>query len=356
MIESELHEAFVEEPPDRTGIVTLRDILNVKNITTTKLQILMNYIPRLSPHNTVGDATNLMFQYRIRSLPVYEGAEVKGQITSQSIAKRLPETELAYKASSVMTPEPICISSRDRVSKAQALMIRRKIDQVPVLKGGKLCGVVTSKSIVSSILPPVDRTIKGDWRAGRFDVPVEDFTDPDTVTNDASDSLQSVFENMNRFSANYSVIQNLGEVQGIVTYRDLMKLLKQVKVAGGVPAMYIVGLPEDPFEAEAAKEKFQRVVELLSRGFPDMTEARAVIKSAESKSPRKRFEVHIFIQGPTWHHNYRVAGYELPDAFDYIEGWAKKLMAKNQKREMRSRSELGYIPAAERIPARKSRK
>jgi CBS domain-containing protein len=353
MIESGLYEAFVEEP-ERTGLVTVRDILNVRNIATEKLYTLMYYIPRLSPFNTVGDAATLMFEHRVRSLPVYRGSKLQGQITSPSIVKKLLETESGLKASAVMTPNAICIDAQDNVSKARSTMIRRKIDQLPVLKGGKLFSVVTSEDIVSNTLPPVDRTVKGDWRAGRGDVPVEDFATPDFVANDASDPIESVFENMSKASANYSVVQNYGEVQGIITYRDFMKLLR-AGGAEGLPMMYIIGLPEDPFEAEAARQKFQRIVELLRRGFPEMTEARAIIKTGETKAARKKYRVNIFIQSPYWHYSYHVFRYELPDAFDYIDAWAKKLLPQRARRRQRSRSNAGFVPEIERFPSRERR-
>jgi CBS domain-containing protein len=355
MVNSSLYEAFIDEG-ERTALVTIRDLLNVSNIATTKLSTLMRYIPRLNRFNTVGDAATLMFEYRLRSLPVYTGAKVKGQITSQAIVKKLLESEIGVSASEIMTSNPICLDAQDNVSKAREIMIRRKIDQLPILKGGKLEGIVTSEAIVSTILPPVDRTIKGDWRRGRYEVPVEDFADPDVITNDASDLIQQVFENMNSASANYSVIQNLGEVQGIITYRDFMKLLKTSGANEEIPMLYIIGLPEDPFEAEATREKFHRVAKLLRSGFPEITEARAIIKTGETMSPKKKYRVSIFIQSPYWHYSYHVFARELPDAFDYVEDWAKKIMARYQTRRTRVRSDYGFIPTIERFPTAHERR
>ncbi len=349
MISSNLYEAFIDEG-ERTGVVTVRDLLNVTNIATTHLTTLMKYIPRLSPYNTVGDAATLMFEHKLRSLPIYVGSKVKGQITSQTIVRKLLESKLDLKASEIMTPNPICLDAQDMVSKAREIMIRRKIDQLPILKGGNLHSVVTSEAIVSAILPPVDRTIKGDWRRGRYEVPVENFANPDAVVNDARDSIQDVYKNMCNGTANYSVIENLGEVQGIITYRDFMKLFLKTGGEDKIPMMYIIGLPEDPFEAEATKEKFQRVAQLLRRGFPEITEARAIIKAGATKSQKKKYRVNIFIQSPFWHHSYHVFARELPDAFDYVEDWAKKIMARYQSRRMRVRSDYGFVPAAERFP------
>jgi CBS domain-containing protein len=356
MRESNAYEAFIEEP-DRTAMVTIRDILKATNISTTKLYTLMYYIPRLNRFNTVGDAAALMFEHRIRSLPIYQASKLMGQITSKSIVKKLLDTEQSFKASEIMTPKPICIEAEDRVSKAREIMIRRMIDQIPILRNAKLYSVVTSEAIVSAILPPVDRTIKGDWRRGRFDVPVEDFASPEVAENKIIDSLQSLLANMEKASTNYSVIEDYGEVQGIVTYRDILRILLKPREPEQLPNMYIVGLPEDPFEAEAAREKFQRVVQLLRRSFPDMTEARAIIKAGQTKAARKKYRVQIFITSPYWHHSYSVFRYELPDAFDYVEDWATKLLTQYRSRRERARvrSDYGFVQEKERVPTRPPR-
>ncbi|MDG7000400.1 MAG: CBS domain-containing protein [Nitrososphaerota archaeon] len=349
MVNSKLYEVFVEET-GKTGMVTVRDILNVRDITTTRISLLMRYIPRLNQYNTVSDAASLMFEYRIRSLPIYEGEKLRGQITSHSIVKRMLESDLKLKACDIMTPEPISVEASDNVSKVRQIMRRRKVDQLPILKQGKLSGVVTSETIVATLLPPVDRRrMFADWRVGRMDVPVADFARPSLVTNDAKDSLRDVFENMEKNSSNYSIITNLGEMQGIVTYRDFMKLLLRTKPTDDIP-MYIIGLPEDPFEAEAAREKFLRAVRLLRRGLPEMTEARAIIKSGETKAARRKYRVSIFIMSPYWRHSYSVFGYELPDAFDYIENWGKKLISRHQGKRRRERSDSGIVPETERFP------
>ena len=348
MRQSNQYEAFIEEE-DRTAIVTIRDILKLTNITSTKLRTLMYYVPRLNQFNTVGDAATLMFEHRIRSLPIYRAAELKGQVTSRSIVKRLLDTDTGIKASQIMTKEPVCIDAGESVSKARQIMIRRKIDQLPVLKNDKLQGVVTSEAVVSAILPPVDRTVKGDWRRGRYDFPVENFANSVVITNEATDELRDVLSNMDKSSANFSVIQNFGEVQGIITIRDFMKLLLESR-RPEFPNMYIIGLPEDPFEAELARQKFRRVVEILGRGFPEMTEARAVIKAGETKAARKKYEVRIFVMSPYWRHSYKVFRYELPDAFDYIEDWATKLLSKYHRKRARSRTDYGIVQEKERVP------
>ncbi len=173
-----------------------------------------------------------------------------------------------------MTPTPILLDMKDNVSKAKSLMVRKKVDQLLVLRDGRLNSVTTSESIVFNLLPPPDKFMLGDWRERRLDVPVENFTLAKVVTNDASDSVNEAYENMERNSSSYSIILNLDEVQGIVTYRDFMRFIADSR-SSGETLMYIVGLPEEPFEAEATKAKFSRIVKLIERGLPEISEARA---------------------------------------------------------------------------------
>ena len=321
------YEVFVEEN-DKAALVTLRDILNVKDITTTKLSGVMNYIPKLNKNNTVEDAASLMFEYRIRSLPVYENSKVLGQINAISILKRLMDTKQNVRPGNIMTPNPTTVDPSDEVAKARNIMIRRRVDHIPIVKDSKLLGIVTSSEIVFNMIPASDRAqYEGPPRKSRFEGPVTDYTPEVTVSNDTGDSLNDVFDNMVKERSNYSVMTTFDEVQGIITTRDFMRMISHQKADQDSIPMYIVGLPEDPFEAEASREKFARIVSLLRRSNPQISEARAIIKSGLVKgATRRRFEVQIFILTPRDHYSYKAAAFDLPDAFDEIHGWSRKLV------------------------------
>jgi CBS domain-containing protein len=340
MRERKLSEAFIEER-ERTAIVTLRDLLRVQNITTTRLSSVMSHIPRLNPNNNVGDAATLMFEHRIRSLPIYRNGKPVGKIESTSIIDRVIDTQRNVRANRLMTSDPITLEEHDDIGKARRIMIRRKIDQIPVTNNGNIHGVLSSANLVYNILPTPDRDPKGDIRSGRFKTPVENLADTDFVQNDVRDTLSQVFEQMKKAGKNYSVITSFDEIQGIITHRDFMRILSQ-KPTDGIP-MYIVGLPEDPFEAEAAREKFARIVKLVRKGYPETLEARAIIKSGETKSARRRYQVQVFIMTPRRRYNYTAFGFELPNVFDEIENWAKKLFARYDMRRRRVRADPGAL-------------
>jgi CBS domain-containing protein len=350
MKENNVLEAFCEAK-EKTAIVTIRDLLDVKNITKTKTSTIMSFIPRLSPSNTVSDAATLMFFYRIRSLPVYEDSKLTGQITLQSIVERLMTFDVDGRIGSLMTPNPICLEYSEPVSKARSMMIRRKIDQIPILKDGKLKSAITSTAIVFNVLPETDRGRKGGWRGGkhegsRLDIPIYDFAEPDITTNDVKDAPREVFDTMIRNGTNYSIILNYDEVQGIVTYRDFARLLVNPRVEQAVDnlPMYIVGLPEDPFDAELVRTKFGRIAQVFKRSDKDINEIRAVIKKGEGPATRrKRYEVKVFVNSPIRQHSYSSSGFELADIFDRVESWAKSTVARYGKGRKRTRVDAGLL-------------
>src|ERR1700676_662067 len=76
--ESKLREALAEDG-DATCIVSVRDLLNVTSLNT-KISTVMHKVPRLGPNNTVSDAATLMHEFRTRSMPIYKGRKLLGQV------------------------------------------------------------------------------------------------------------------------------------------------------------------------------------------------------------------------------------------------------------------------------------
>ena len=103
----------------------------------------------------------------------------------------------------------------------------------------------------------------------------------------------------------------------------------------------MIGLPEDPFEAEAAKTKFSRTVNQLHRIFPDILEAKSVIKSKFSKpgKERGRYEVTVHITTPKKTYTYSEAGWELPVVYDLLTDKLKRLMSQQKHRTRREREQ-----------------
>jgi hypothetical protein len=110
-------------------------------------------------------------------------------------------------------------------------------------------------------------------------------------------------------------------------------LISDIDSSVDIP-VYMIGLPDDPFEAEAAKIKFERTVNTLRKSLPSMIEARSNIKISGN-----RYEVSVNVRTPKESFHYKGDGWELPAIFDEISNSMKKsiLRRKRSKTFRRSR-------------------
>ena len=328
-----VYQVFMQQE-NKVGMVSVRDILKVDNTTTQKVESIVTYIPKLGPSDRAERAADIMEKYRIRALPIVENREITGQITAQGIVKAIDRNELRnYKIGSIMTGEPLVLNTSDPATKARSIMIQKRIDHLPVVGDGKLAGIVTSSNIIYRIIQPESAGTGaiGAPKQNQLDYAVTRLMETDPVTCGLEDKISDVLDKIQKRRATYAVGLLWSEVQGIVTYRDFLKLAVAKKDMLEVP-MYIVGLPEDPFEAEATREKFRKTVSALKKALPDITEARSVIKTKEIRSDRRRYEVSIFLTTPTETHSYTEGGYDLPSIYDILVERMKRLLPQRPRR------------------------
>jgi hypothetical protein len=156
--------------------------------------------------------------------------------------------------------------------------------------------------------------------------------DSDLILFPAEKEASEALKGMLRAGKTYSLITVLDMVQGIVTPRDYVKLLAEPAVKAEIP-VYIVGLPEDPFEAEVAKSKFLNVAATLSKAFPEIEEARSIVKTSESVKgkERRRYEVDVALTTARGVITYTHTGWDLPDIYDELAVRLKRLMTEKQR-------------------------
>ena len=99
-------------------------------------------------------------------------------------------------------------------------------------------------------------------------------------------------------NSTYCVITAFDEIQGIITYRDIISLLGE-KVEEDIP-IFITGLPDEPLDAELAKSKFTNIISLLRRVYPDIEQARCRIKIRDMSGARKRYEIDAHVLVNSW--------------------------------------------------------
>jgi len=336
-----VYEVFVPEGT-RCGMVCARDVLKTTNIETTKPGAVMSYVPSLGRDALVSEAARLMADYRVRAVPISDGRKIVGQVNCASILLELKgKIGGDLRITSLATKNPITVDDTASVGKARELMVRKRIDHLPVTKGGRVAGILTSIQIVISMAPPErvgSKSMKPEIRRN-LEFLVGDAMERDPLTCSPETGAEQALDMMLKSARTCVLVTQWEELQGIATQRDFMTLLAEAEPEPEVP-VFMVGLPEDPFEAEATKAKFKRTINQLHRRFPDILEARSVIKSKFTKpgKERGRYEVTVHIKTPRDSYSYSEGGWELPVIYDLLTDRLKRLLTqKQERRRMRER-------------------
>ncbi len=314
--------------------INLRDILSAREVHSQKLHSIAKSTPTIDEDSNIRRAAGLMSLYRLRSLPVIEDGEIIGQITTKSIVKSMEHTDIKIRSTKIMTPNPISIHENDLVLTAKNLMIRHRIDHVPIVEDS-LKGIITSYDIAKILLTAdnndnVNRGLTEHTRPLEF--PAKGMADKNTTTSSVDDSIAKVIQLLNSNNSTYSIVTLGNEIQGIITHRDILSLLGE-KIEEDVPA-YLIGLPDDPFASELAKTKFNALVKFLKKTMPDLEEARCRIRLSTVRGKTKKYEIEVSIFTPTNRYSYTNEGSDLATIFDQMKDSLKnKLTQKSQKHQ-----------------------
>lgn len=332
LVEGNSYEVFTQLS-EKVRAINVRDILGARNLSQTNPFKIGKIIPTLNSENTISDAARIMSLYRMRALPFFEKNEIIGQITAKKIVETIRDVMVANSiqktnASDIMTPNPIVVSESDKVTLAQSIMKRRRIDHLPVLKDNRLVGIISSKDIIKLIVQPesIGRKSLGiDNTQDRLDIAIRGILDKNALTAEINDSLSSTLDLIVSQNSTYCLIKATDEVQGIITYRDIINLLGE-KVKEEIP-IFIIGLPDEPLDSELAKSKFTNLVRLLKKAYPNLEEARCRIKIRQVQGARKRYEVDARIITTQSVASYVTVGWDLPKMFDQMSDSLKKRLA-----------------------------
>lgn len=333
------YEVFVEEG-SRVGLVSIRSLLNVTNPGNRRVGGLMTYVPKLTVESSLEEAARIMSEHRVRGLPVVEEGRISGCLPTTALVKAVVSTRLGdVKASKIMTPHPATIEPADPSSKARLIMLRRRFDHLPVIDNKRIKGLVTSSHIVFQMIRPRDFTryvIGVPDALRRLDAPIQALMEPHPLLTDPQTPIGTVAYAMFSRDSSSALVEFGGELQGVITNRDFVKLIGEDERAVGIP-IYIVGLPKDPFEAEVAKTKFVRSVKTLTKSFPQILEARATIKTPQVvEEQRRRYEVGMMIKTPRELFSNSALGYDLAEIFDIVSNRIKRIIASKEYRRRKS--------------------
>lgn len=314
-----------------------REMLDVRDISTTKASSLLHRIRSLSKNDTIEKAATAMSHYRMRSFPVVNN-QITGVVTAKSIVNLLAQQNLKWiRANSVLTPNPIVLSNRESLAKARKVMMTKRIDHIPILHKGKVERVLTSMHLLQALTPPqrIGSDQKGIDTLRRLESDIGNIGSTRVPQCNTNDSISTVIDTMLKTDTTCCLLTLWGNLHGIITYKDILGLLL-TKIPSEVP-LYIVGMPEDMENAEIVKTKFQKIISNLIKVYPEVEEARTSIKTIHSPiSQRKHFEVSVKIFTPYKTHNYTELGWDLSQVFDALGRRIVRNLSKRSKKRWKT--------------------
>ncbi|MFH1631067.1 MAG: CBS domain-containing protein [Candidatus Aenigmatarchaeota archaeon] len=221
-------------------------MLHVNSIVTrevdpanTKVSSLMKSTPKLTSHDDINRAIELIIDANVRAIPVFDRGLV-GIISEQDVLKTV---EAGGRAVEYMT-ECEYISENDKLGKVKDMILHKNISRIPVIENGHFVGIVGTLNLLKVLQPGKQKyggrgsTGQGYSNAFGLDViPVTNFIEKPIVVGPDT-SMRRVIELLKK---NEEVLVENG-VYGIITPKDVLrKLVRPTKQA----LFQIIGLNDE---------------------------------------------------------------------------------------------------------------
>jgi len=112
--------------------------------------IMTHHVHTIGPDASILEAARLLSQKRISGLPVVNGVgNMIGMLTEADIISKAHREGL--KVSDIMSTEIIAVTEETPVSEIALLLTEHRIKRVPVVRNGKLTGIVSRADIVHAV-------------------------------------------------------------------------------------------------------------------------------------------------------------------------------------------------------------
>ena len=316
--------------------VTAKNVLSTLNPEAKVLSTAI-LMPTVTSETKIYNAIELMLKHRLHSLPVFEDEKLIGVVNVSTIVSQvmnLKKTILDYNADDVMSRNLPVIYENDSAAKAKNLIIKNEVDYLPVISSVNKAfhGILTSINLASTVIPSEGPKLgtRGFEGLKKMNFPVKDLAETNVLMFNVNDELRPIVNAMLTQKKDYAVITLWDEVQGIISFHNVLSLI--TKAGEPEVPVYIIGLPDNAFEAEAAKAKFVRAINMIKKVFPYIEEASSVIKTTRIGGERRRYEVNVTIRTPKKFFKFSESGWDLPSIYDLISNRIKKLALKRRSK------------------------
>lgn len=197
----------------------------------------------------------------ISGVPVVKGGKVEGVVTRQDLLKNPNERQIAL----LMSRNPITISPEATIAEAARIILSRRIRRLPVVEGEKLVGIITVADIVREIA-------KGGYKA-----PIGNYMGEKTIAiwNEMPLSVAGRIMELGRVKA--APVLNLEfELVGLITDRDLINAAVIEDETGHSDLS--LGADEDAWTWEGMRDTMKLYYGVSKMKLPDKRVSEVMVK------------------------------------------------------------------------------
>lgn len=268
-----LREILILDKGRLRGILYSKDIAkrSIADPTKTKVSSVMNFPPpSLSREDAMEDAAKMIFKTGLRSLPVTDGEEVVGILSTRDIVRQAAKMQQFKKtaAESVMS-YPETIKSGTDIGKARLLMREKNISRIPVVSDNQeLIGIVTIFDLLKAIQQPRERMSffsMTNEKETMMGTPVSVVLNDTPTTAEKHTTLSKVVETLGRLETDGLVVVENNMPVGVVTEKDLLEFYISTLKQKGIYYQLIGLVNEDEFVVSTVDRMIGDTLQKLSK-------------------------------------------------------------------------------------------
>lgn len=226
--------AVLDNKGNYAGVIARRWIVGSRlDPSVTKVRTLMKPAPKLTLETSLSEAARLMIESGIRQLPVFEGDKLSGFVTDEEIIHgAVLEKWGNSRIEEVMTANPVVIEEDASAGAALSLFREHNISHLPVVKSGKLEGLLSVHDIIVHFFQPRERQATGDIGGEKvpvFGIPVKGVMSRPVITVLPKSRLRNAVDKMHKFNISSLVVARRGRPVGIVTKLDFLEPIARLE-------------------------------------------------------------------------------------------------------------------------------
>lgn len=270
MISQRRHEAVAFDSQNRfLGIVLARDLVKkrVSDPHKAKIDQFITEENPLLPGTDLDEIINAFLVNDYKTIPMKKDGQVM-LLTKMDVLKLLKgNQEIKGKTAADVMNFPYCINATESLSTARSIIKEMNVSRLPVLKAGKVEGMVDALDLLSPIVKGevTKRGEPSEERTHMDGVPASAFMRRNFPTAEAETPLASIIDLIVK-NESAVVVERDGKLLGMVTPGDVLKLLgKQVKGA----YVTISGVQEeDDFTKSLLYKEIEATLRKINKIYP----------------------------------------------------------------------------------------